>query len=181
MMRYSYYIFIVLLTAFSLQSCEDKAATDTDEDSSMSTEGNVDQGGTTPANAAIANVRTLPSVPRAAMENLWNNAHSIDYIMTSLPFSLSTSDLEQSRAMMMHISTDSSAVFDNCEKTATISYVGDSGILMEADLYYSLTDTRCNYFVFYQNGQPAYANRLTEQGFNYYQQIVTQVRVEPEQ
>jgi hypothetical protein len=164
----------LLLSIFLFYSCDDKG-TATDDASDEIVVNTTPPPTTLPVTPID---KTLPSIPKEKVKELWDNAHSIDYIMTNLPFSLSTSDFQQSRAMLQHISIDSSIVYPDCGKTATISYVGDEGILMEADLYYSLTDSRCNYFIFYQNGQPAYANRLTEQGYNYYQQIVTQVKVE---
>lgn len=166
-----YYVF--LIAALLLFSCGDKEKAIEEDNITQIVD---DQLNTSENVVSVA--ATMPSVPRPLMENLWNNTTGIDYIMLNMPFSMSTDNLEQSRSMITHISTDAAATYGDCIKTATISYVGDSGILMEADLYFSDTDSRCNYFIFYENGQPTYANRITEQGYGYYKQIVTQVRVQ---
>lgn len=165
--------YLVLIAALLLLSCGDTEGNTSTDDS---TENVNSQSNTT--NNQIVQEELMPSVPRSIMENLWNNTNSIDYIMLNMSFSMSTDNLTQSRAMLSHISTDASAIYEGCVKTAAISYVGNAGILMEADLYFSDTDSRCNFFVFYEDGQPTYANRITEQGYNYYKQLMTQVRVQ---
>ncbi|MEM0994997.1 MAG: hypothetical protein AAGI49_18345 [Bacteroidota bacterium] len=128
--------------------------------------------------SAVQTLETLPSISQETMNMLWQECKSIDYIMMNLPFSISTSDQQQSRALLRHVGTEASAFYADCSKTATISYVGDRGILAEADLYFSQSDDRCNFFVFYEDGKPKYANRFTQEAYDYYKQIFDQVQVD---
>ncbi|MEM9886372.1 MAG: hypothetical protein AAF849_10800 [Bacteroidota bacterium] len=166
-MRYLFLLNVLLLFA----QCDQAKKTDQAEQVEEQTKQNEQTLITTET------LEKMPSIPRAKMDQLWESCKSIDYIMTNLPFSISTSDQQQSRGLLRHIGVAPSAYYQNCSKTATISYVGDSGILAEADLYFSQSDDRCNFFVFYEDGQPKYANRFTQEAYDYYKQIFDQVQV----
>ncbi|MEM8526377.1 MAG: hypothetical protein AAGG68_17170 [Bacteroidota bacterium] len=121
------------------------------------------------------------SIPREKMEFLWNNCGSIDFIVIDQPYSISANNQQQARAFLRHVSMDVATPISNCKKTATISYLGSDGILLDADLYFADLNTGCNYFVFYEEGKPKYANRITQEGFDYYKQIFGSVQVQTEE
>jgi len=123
-------------------------------------------------------IKAWNSISREKMTELWQNCTSIDYIIMDQPFSISTENQAQSRSLLRHVSTDSTAVYEDCKITARISYVGASGILQEAEFFFSDTNPKCNYFVFYEGGKPAYANKITQEGYDYYKQVFSNVQVQ---
>lgn len=123
---------------------------------------------------------SFESIPRTTMEALWNNCTSIDFIVIDQPYSISANDQQQARAFLRHVSTDIATPLNTCNKTATISYLGSDGILLDADLYFADLNTGCNYYVFYEGGKAKYANKITQEGYDYYKQIFGSVQVQTE-
>lgn len=160
-------LFFILALSFIQCDNKKKEQTDTDipTDTSVST--------SVPAS-------NFMSIPREKMESLWNNCTSIDFIVIDQPYSISANDQQQSRAFLRHVSTDLATPLNTCKKTATISYLGSDGILLDADLYFADLNTGCNYFVFYEDGKIKYANKITQEGYDYYKQIFGSVKVQTE-
>lgn len=125
-------------------------------------------------------VSNFESIPRETMMSLWENCSSIDFIVIDQPYSISANDQQQARAFLRHVSTDVATPLNTCNKTATISYLGSDGILLDADLYFADLNTGCNYFVFYEDGKAKYANKITQEGYDYYKQIFGSVQVQTE-
>ncbi len=123
---------------------------------------------------------SYPSVPKATMEMLWEKCTHIDYIFTDLPYSISVDDNQQSRAMLLHISTNPAVVDNNCPLTANVVYLASGEIVLEANLYYNKAN-QCKYMVFLENGQPKYANYLTPDGLSYFDKLISSVKVVPGQ
>jgi hypothetical protein len=131
--------------------------------------------------SAVASVPTpnYPSIPRETMEMLWSNCTNIDLIFTSLPYSVSTNSNQESRPLLMHISTDAAFVDDKCPMIASVVYLSNGKIVLESNLYYS-SNQQCQYMVFLENGQPKYANYLSQQGKDYFNQLFNTVKVNPQ-
>ncbi|NJK83248.1 MAG: hypothetical protein HC912_04960 [Saprospiraceae bacterium] len=113
------------------------------------------------------------------METLWQKCTNIDFIFTNLPYSVSTNNNAESRPMLMHISTDAAFVDPKCPLTASVVYLASGQIVLEANLHYS-APTQCSYMVFLENGQPKYANYLSQQGKDYFTQLFNSVKVNPQ-
>lgn len=120
-----------------------------------------------------------PSIPRETMEMLWSKCTNIDLIFSNLPYSVSTNSNEESRPLLMHISTDAAFVDAKCPFTASVVYLANGQIVLESNLYYS-DNQECCYMVFLENGQPKYANYLSQQGKDYFKQLFSTVKVDPQ-
>ncbi len=120
-----------------------------------------------------------PSIPKETMEKLWSDCTNIDLIFTTLPYSVSTNNNQDSRPLLMHISTDAAFVDNKCPITASVVYLSNGKIVLESNLYYS-NNQRCQYMVFLENGQPKYANYLSQQGKDYFNQLFNNVKVNPQ-
>ncbi|MEN0048820.1 MAG: hypothetical protein AAF806_17285 [Bacteroidota bacterium] len=161
-------LILLLVVSLLFLQCgnEKKQQTDTPTDDTMTTT-------STPAS-------NFASIPKETMMSLWDNCTSIDFIVIDKPYSISANDQQQSRAFLRHVSTDAATPVNSCSKTATISYLGSDGILLDADLYFADLNTGCNYFVFYEDGKAKYANKITQEGYDYYKQIFGSVQVQTE-
>ncbi len=120
-----------------------------------------------------------PSIARETMEMLWDKCTNIDLIFSNLPYSVSTNTNQESRPLLMHISTDAAFVDAKCPLTASVVYLANGQIVLEGNLYYS-DNQQCSYMVFLENGQPKYANYLSQQGKDYFKQLFSTVKIEPQ-
>jgi len=159
---------LLLFISFSFFQCKNEKKEQADTATEVSTTVNIPQSNFT-------------SIPREKMMSLWENCTSIDFIVIDQPYSVSANDQQQARAFLRHVSTDIATPLNNCKKTATISYLGTDGILLDADLYFADLNTNCNYFVFYEDGKAKYANRITQEGYDYYKQIFGGVQIQTEE
>ncbi|MEL6718163.1 MAG: hypothetical protein AAFO82_18565 [Bacteroidota bacterium] len=158
-------LFVLSLSLFQCKN-EQQESTDATADSTTVT-------GTPTSN--------FSSIPKEKMMMLWDNCTSIDFIVIDQPYSINASNQQQSRAFLRHVSTDIANPSSDCKKTATISYLGSDGILLDADLYFANMNIDCNYFVFYEDGKAKYANKITQEGFDYYKQIFGSVQIQTEE
>ena len=165
----SYLVILSLVLGF-MWSCNDSAKT-TETDSTEVV--------TTNAPATSLNQPSYPSIPKETMELLWQSCTQIDYIFTNLPYSISTSDSQQSRGMLMHVSTQAATVDVNCPLTANVVYLASGEIVLEANLYFSEAQ-QCRYMVFLEDGQPKYANYLTPEAVGYFEKLISSVQVVPQ-
>lgn len=114
----------------------------------------------------------LPSFPQVEMERLFREATFIDYIFYDLPFSISQDNQPSIHANLKLIS---SGALDNlpinCKPIGREFFQINGEIVHEADLYFS---DGCYGYVFLKDEKPIYANKLTEGGMKFYNNIVNQ-------
>ena len=128
----------------------------------------------TPAPAATQNIPLLPKLPKAEADNLWNNCTYIDLVFYDLPFSMSVDNQPGIRSNLIMIANKQVSQNPNCKSIGRVIYQVDGNIVMEADMFYG---EGCNYFVFYKNDKPVYANSMTADGVKYFTNILTKVKV----
>lgn len=124
---------------------------------------------TTPASPAPAAATvSYPSVPLDTLQMLWEKCDYIDYIFYGRNFSMNQSEQAAIRAALSHISDEVPTINPACQPTGHLFYQVEGENRLEADLYFQ---QQCVYFVFYDQGKPAFANKMTPQGLNFFQQV----------
>ena len=134
-------------------------------------------GETTPVvTETVRAANTLPPLPLAEIQQLYDRVDYIDYLFTSLPISMSQQSPNDVKAAVTHISDEAPASMDpSCTVLAQIFYEADGKTLRRADMYYGPT---CTYLVWNENGKPTYASRLTEPGVRFFTSVLKNVRTE---
>lgn len=122
---------------------------------------------------------TLPPLPLSELQALYDRVDYIDYLFTSLPISMSQQTPSDVKAAVTHISDEAPATMDpSCKVMAQIFYEAEGKTLRRADMYYGPT---CTYLVWNENGQPAYASRLTAPGIQFFNSVLKNVKGAPAQ
>ena len=120
----------------------------------------------------------LPSITFDEMKALYESADFIDVIFYNMEFSMSVNNKANIQRMVGFVSTQVAKLNPNCKPTGRIFFQKNGEMMAEADMYF---DDVCRYFVFMKNGKATYANDITPEGQAYFNQIFTQVKVEPNQ
>ena len=127
-----------------------------------------------PASPAISQVY-YPSIPDSTMQMLWEQCDFIDYIFYDLDFSMSQDQQTDIRNALKHISRATPVTDPACKPVGRIFFQVKGENAAEADIF---LDSRCQYYLFYKNGEQAYANALTPQGVQFYEYVFSRVRGE---
>ena len=114
---------------------------------------------------------TLPSVPLELLERIWNEGTQVDLIFYHHPFTLSMAEQPAIQHAVRHIAEDAAPLNPNCQSAGRITYQIDGNIVLEGDFYFS---TGCTYYVFYENQEKKYANYMTTEGINYFNNQIQQ-------
>ena len=114
---------------------------------------------------------TLPSVPLALLEKIWNEGTQVDLIFYNLPFTMSMDEKPAIQHTVRHIAEDPAPLVPGCQPMGRITFQAEGEILLEGDFYFS---TGCTYYVFYEKQEKKYANYMTNEGINYFNQQIKQ-------
>ena len=126
---------------------------------------------TTPPNASTNAEKLYPSLPADKMGELYNTVDYIDFVFYYANFSMNQSDDASIKATMTHVSSEVPDIVPSCQPIGSLFFQAQGKELIQAELYY--TD-QCVYYIWLQNGQRTYANRMTPNGFDFYKKIFTQ-------
>jgi hypothetical protein len=140
-----------------------------------SDDSNSDTGETTEATkTAPAQGETLyPSIPLDTLTMLYNQCDYIDYVFYYTNFSVNQSDQANIRSALSHIAEEPALVHPNCKPIGRIFYQVEGENRAQADLYFT---EGCIYYLFYDDGKPAYANRMMPAGINFINSLLTRVQ-----
>lgn len=144
----------------SLASCGDPAA-DTDSK-------------TDPAPAAAPGI-DYPSIDVTRLEYLFENATYMDATFYEYPVSINQSSLPQIQSTLAGISTDPMPLNPICKPLGHIWFQVNGKNVEEADIYFQ---AECVGYVWYQDGKPAYSNKMTQEGLNFYANILKSVQTQ---
>jgi hypothetical protein len=139
---------------------------------------NTDSGGnattsTTPPPTTASEVAQYPPIPVEKLEYLFDNATYMDATFYQVPVSINQSTLEQIRSSLILIGSEAPTINPACKPIGHIWYQVNGVNVEEADIY--LGD-RCTYYIWYKDGQPAFANGLTAEGLEFYYNIMRSVQ-----
>lgn len=121
--------------------------------------------------AATAKTETYPSIPFELIKKLWDNCDYVDFVFYYSNFSMSQDAQNSIRGTIQHISKEPAAINPNCKAIGRVFFQIDGQNAAEADIHLA---EGCAYYIFYKNGQKVYANKMTEVGLKFYQNIFAQ-------
>lgn len=114
----------------------------------------------------------VPALPREEMKNLYDNATYVDYIFYNLPFSLSQDNKPSIHANLGMISPEPlTSIPKSCKPIGREFFQIDGEVAYEADLYF---EKGCYGYVFIKDKKPLYANKISEEGVKFYQNLINQ-------
>ena len=112
--------------------------------------------------------QVYPSLPVQRLEELWQVCDYIDFVFYNTNFSMNQSEQASIQKTLRHVAAEVPDIKPECKAVGHLFYQSKGRILLEADLYFS---PGCAYFVFMENGKPAYANEMTPDGVEFYNKI----------
>lgn len=150
--------------------------------------GNSNQSESQPNNESSPNTNTeaantnveydqvyLPSITVEEIQSLWTSTNQIDYIFYNLPISSSIDNNPSAQVHLRHISDTpaNNTTIARCPTGLGRAFYKASGEdLLEAEIFFA---EQCAFFVFYKNGKATYSNLMTQEGVNFFNQMVSAV------
>jgi hypothetical protein len=116
---------------------------------------------------------TYPSIDLDRLVYLWENATYMDATFYTWPISINQNELDQIRQTIATVGEDSFPLPSTCKAVGHIWFQIDGVNVEEADIYFT---SGCIGYVWYEEGKPAYSNRMTEGGINFYNNIINTVQ-----
>lgn len=159
---------LILAIATLLGACRQNDSTSNSQQQGASTPNTTSA---TQAQQQPGSAEQYPSLPVPTLEMLWEKCDYIDFIPYEFSFTMSQSEKTAIQGMLSHIAEEVPTIDPSCKPIGRIFYQVSGKNALEADLYIGAT---CIYYLFYENGKKAYANKLTDQGIQFYRSIFSQ-------
>lgn len=113
----------------------------------------------------------LPGLPFDIRNKLMKEATAVDYSWNNLPLSMSMGIEDGLRQNISFISTEIPDVIPAYCRPVAHKYFSVGGdVYLDADVY--LTEG-CFFYVFVDGSKPIYANMITAEGINFYNQVLS--------
>lgn len=117
-------------------------------------------------------VANYPSISAEKMKYLYDNCDYIDFIFYDLDFSMSQDQKPAIIQTLRGVSTTPGRIDASCKPVGRVFFQVEGVNAVEADLFFG---GACLYYIFFEDGQYAYSNQMTQESASFYQQIFTQV------
>jgi len=130
--------------------------------------GNNKTSGTAPAEETVEQTSSYPALPLEKMEELYSQVDYIDFVFYYTNFSMNQSDEASIKATMRHVSTETPVMDPSCQPIGSLFFQSQGQELIQAELYFT---EKCVFFIWLVNGQRTYANKMTPNGFQFYQKV----------
>ena len=118
----------------------------------------------------------IPGIPEDVMLKLLNECTYFDYIFKELPFALSQDEPPSIKQNILFIDNTRPLVRipKRCKSDGRKFFHIKGEIVYEADVYIL---NGCNFYVFVdKSNKPIYANYITQEGVNFYANIINQAK-----
>lgn len=112
---------------------------------------------------------TAPGMSNDDFNHLLNNVTNIEYLFIDYPISFSQNEPNAVRQAVMFIERETAFPEPECEPTAMIIFLGDGEILAEGNVYFL---ENCAYVVLEKDNEPVYYHKLSNQGYQFYNQVL---------
>ncbi len=114
----------------------------------------------------------LPGLPQEMRDKLFYECDYIDLIFYQQNFSMSLNEKPSIEQIIAIVSADPATYFSACQASGRAFFQSKGRVITEADVHFS--DNNCAYFVFMENGKPAYANNMNESGVSLFKSYLMQ-------
>lgn len=148
-----------LLLAVLLSACQSQSGSD--------------KNAASPPAASTPAAPAFPTLPIETLRTLVAECDYIDLIMYQPQFSMSQNERNAVMATIQHISEVQAVHNAANSPSGHIFYQAKGQTLLEADLYLR---NEGSYLVFYQEGKPAFANAMTQQGIGFFADILSRLQ-----
>lgn len=126
-----------------------------------------------PEQATTPPAPAYSKLPMEILSPLVAECDYIDLIMYNPQFSMSQSDEASVKGSIAQIADQAPAHNPANQPVGHIFYQSKGETMLEADLYLGAAGS---YFIFYQDGKPAFANAMTQTGINFYGNILSRLQ-----
>ncbi len=114
------------------------------------------------------NSQVYPSLPARRLQDLLQVCDYIDFVFYNTNFSMNQGEPSSIQSTIRGVAAQVPVIKPECKAVGHLFFQSQGQILLEADLYFS---PGCIYYTFFENGKPAYANELTPEGAQFYNNI----------
>jgi len=153
-------IVIVMFMSFGFISCKDQSFAKQ----------------TTPSTKEVINKNkassslNYPSITIDILQKLFNESDYMDYILNDVNFSISQNEKKSIQSSIRFISSEVPAnIPQDCKILGRKFFHVNGEIILEADVYFSKS---CAFYIFFEDNKPKYANKMTQEGVNFYTNIL---------
>lgn len=112
-----------------------------------------------------------PSVPIDLLKEVWSTCDFVDYTFYNLPISMSFDNQASIQKVLQHLTVNPPQIKKACKATGRAFFQKQGEDLAIAEFY---LHKDCNFFVFLVDGKPTYANQLSPDGQQFYQNSIQQ-------
>lgn len=113
---------------------------------------------------------SYPPLPEEIRKSLLETCDYIDITFYNYPISTSQDVASSIQPSMTYWDPEGATIPNTCRAAGHIWYQSKGNNIREADFYFS---PDCFYYVFYENGKPAYANPINARGLAFFERILT--------
>ena len=162
------YLSWVSLLALLTVSCGDSA-----ESTAANSEA-ADKNDSTTAEAS-AGERQYTGLPVDTLTMLYEQCDYIDYVFYYTNFSVNQSDPQAIRSALSHIAEEVPVIKPSCQPVGRLFYQVKGENRLVADLYFN-PEAGCVYYIFMEEGKPAYANKMMPAGINFMKNLLERTK-----
>lgn len=112
---------------------------------------------------------SAPALPEQRIAQMRANVDLIDFIFYKLPMSMTQNDQPSIQQTLSFIGDPVPAGSIGCASIARVGFMSNGEIIEEAEMH--LSDD-CAAFVFLENGKPAYAHSMSQNGVAFFGSMV---------
>lgn len=165
-------IFFLFIFPFLLIACGDAEPSKlTDGTADAQSSETADQGSEAATAPAAFEPGDLPPLPAERADELVKSCDVIDVIFYHLGISMNMTDPPSIYRALRFIGAENPKLPASCQPAGRFFYQSDGENILEADFYLS---NGCLYFVFMEQGKPAYGNIMTDEGVLYFNNVLRQ-------
>lgn len=173
MKNFSWVLLLGLLTVAYSCGSDSSAEQGEQENTAAETEETASQ---TPAKGE----QLYPSIPQDTLKMLFEKCDYIDYVFYYTNFSVNQSNQKDIRSALAHIAQEVPAIIPSCKPIGRLFYQVAGENRLTADLYLD-KNAGCVYYLFLEDGKPAYANRIMPAGISFLENILSRTNTMPTQ
>ena len=116
----------------------------------------------------------LPAIPTSILVDVFERCDYIDFIFANLPFSISQNDQASIKQTIRNIDPKQPEQINvTCPYFAQQIFQANGEIILDAKIFFQ---EGCTYYLFYEDGVAKYSASFTNDGINFYNNIIQQAQ-----